>query len=338
MPKTKKEWTKAILKALVVILGTFVVAFGNVAFLVPLDINAGGLNGVAIIARYFVAVNNKVLIYNIIVDAASVALWLIGLIFIGKEFALKTLVATIAFPLANWIFTACPGVSDALIKFGNTLKYAGTVDNIPTAGNYLMAGIFGGVFVGAGVAITFVGGGSTGGVDVLTFLLEKYFHIKQSIASFLVDGTIIIVGLCVLLPVTQEFLLPCLSGIVSAFMSAILIEVIFISSQTSYQVDIISDKWEEISKYAQDVLGHGATIIHAKGGYKGDDRIILRIVFKKREYSKIRSYIAQVDPKAFVTYTQTNAVFGEGFKSHVNSNLIKEVKSMKKKGKKDGEQ
>ena len=121
-------------------------------------------------------------------------------------------------------------------------------------------------------------------------------------------------------------------------MSAILIEVIFISSQTSYQVDIISDKWEEISKYAQDVLGHGATIIHAKGGYKGDDRIILRIVFKKREYSKIRSYIAQVDPKAFVTYTQTNAVFGEGFKSHVNSNLIKEVKSMKKKGKKDGEQ
>ena len=333
MPKTKQEWTKAILKALIVVLGTFVVAFGNVAFLVPLDINAGGLNGVAIIARYFVAESSKVLVYNIIVDAASVALWLVGLIFIGKEFALKTLVATIAFPLANWIFTACPGVSDAFIKFGEIITLAG---NGPTAGNYLMAGIFGGVFVGVGVAITFVGGGSTGGVDVLTFLLEKYVHIKQSIASFLVDGTIIIVGLCVLLPVNEGFVLPCLSGIISAFMSAILIEVIFISSQTSYQVDIISDKWEEISKYAQDVLGHGATIIHAQGGYKGDKRIILRIVFKKREYSKIRSYIAQVDPKAFVTYTQTNAVFGEGFKSHVNSNLIKEVKAKAKKGKKDG--
>ena len=118
-------------------------------------------------------------------------------------------------------------------------------------------------------------------------------------------------------------------------MSAIIIEVIYIGSQTSYQVDIISDKWEEISQYAQDVLGHGATIIHAKGGYKGDDRIILRIVFKKREYSKIRSYIAHVDPKAFVTYTQTNAVFGEGFRSHVNTNLIEEVK---KKGKKGGKQ
>ncbi len=331
MPKTKKEWFIAVYKTLIVILGTFLVAFGNVAFLAPLDINAGGLNGVAIIARYFVADNMKVLLYNIIIDAASVILWLIGLAFIGKEFALKTLVATIAFPLANWLFTACPGLSDALIKFGEILKTAG---DGPTAGNYLMSGIFGGVFVGVGVAVTFVGGGSTGGVDVLTFLMEKYLHIKQSIASFIVDGTIVTVGLCVLLPVNNDFLLPCLSGIISAFMTAIIIEVIYIGSQTSYQVDIISDKWEEISQYAQDVLGHGATIIHAQGGYKGDDRVILRIVFKKREYSKIRSYIAQVDPKAFVTYTQTNAVFGEGFKSHVNSNLIKEVKA--KKGKKDG--
>ena len=332
MPKTKKEWFIAVYKTLIVILGTFLVAFGNVAFLAPLDINAGGLNGVAIIARFFVADNMKVLLYNIIIDAASVILWLIGLAFIGKEFALKTLVATIAFPLANWLFTACPGLSDLLVKFGEILKTAG---DGPTAGNFLMSGIFGGVFVGVGVAVTFVGGGSTGGVDVLTFLMEKYLHIKQSIASFIVDGTIITVGLCVLLPVNNDFLLPCLSGIISAFMTAIIIEVIYIGSQTSYQVDIISDKWEEISQYAQDVLGHGATIIHAKGGYKGDDRIILRIVFKKREYSKIRSYIAHVDPKAFVTYTQTNAVFGEGFRSHVNTNLIEEVK---KKGKKDGKQ
>ncbi len=332
MPKTKKEWFIAVYRTLIVIFGTFLVAFGNVAFLAPLDINAGGLNGVAIIARYFVADNMKVLLYNIIIDGASVILWLIGLAFIGKEFALKTLVATIAFPLANWLFTACPGLSDGLIKFGEILKMAG---NGPTAGNYLMSGIFGGVFVGVGVAVTFVGGGSTGGVDVLTFLMEKYLHIKQSIASFIIDGTIVTVGLCVLLPLENNFLLPCLSGIISAFMSAIIIEVIYIGSQTSYQVDIISDKWEEISQYAQDVLGHGATIIHAKGGYKGDDRIILRIVFKKREYSKIRSYIAHVDPKAFVTYTQTNAVFGEGFRSHVNTNLIEEVK---KKGKKGGKQ
>ena len=330
MPKTKKEWLTLIYKILIVILGSFLVAFGNVAFLVPLDINAGGLNGIGIIARFFTADAHKVLVYNLVVDIAAVLLWVVGLIFIGKDFAIKTLVATVSFPAASWLFTACPGVADFLAHLGELLKVAG---NGPTAGNFLLAGIFGGVFVGAGVAITFVGGGSTGGVDVLTFLLEKYVRIKQSTASFIIDGTIITIGLAVLLPVDKEFLLPCLSGIISAFMSAVIIEVIFIGSQTSYQVDIISSKWEEISQYVQSEIGRGTTIVPVKGGFRGDDRIILRVVFNKREYNKIRTFIAKVDPKAFVTYTRTNAVFGEGFKAHQNTNLFTEKKKKDKDGK-----
>lgn len=332
MPKNKKEWFTAIYKILIVILGTFLVSFGNTAFLVPLDVNAGGLNGIAIIVRFFTDASYKVIVYNLVVDISAVVLWLIGLLFVGKEFALKTLVATIAFPLANWLFTICPGVSTLVSNLGEMLRTAGANENIPNAGNFLMAGIFGGVFVGVGVAITFVGGGSTGGVDVITFLFEKYLKIRQSIASFLIDGTIVTVGLIILLPKDSNFLLPCLSGIISAFMSAIIIEFIYIGSQTSYQVDIISDKWEEISRFVQDELGRGTTVIPAKGGFHGDERIILRIVFNKREYNRIRTYIAKIDPNAFVTYTQTNAVFGEGFKSHLANNAF----TKKNKDKKDG--
>ena len=107
-----------------------------------------------------------------------------------------------------------------------------------------------------------------------------------------------------------------LCGILSSFVTAALIEIVYIKNQTAYQVDIISDKWEEISRYAQDELERGATIIHAQGGYKGEERVILRVVFDRFQYEKIKKYIASVDPKAFVTYTQTNAVFGEGFKKH----------------------
>lgn len=315
MPKNRKEWLTFISKTLLVIVGTFLVSFGNVAFLVPLNINAGGLSGVAVVVRYFINdPNGKILAYNLVVDIASVVLWLVGLLFIGKEFALKTLLATIVFPIANWLFTACPGVSDALRNFGELIK---TIANGPTAGNFLLAGLFGGTLVGAGVALTFVGGGSTGGVDVLTFMLEKYARIRQSIASFIIDGTIVIVGLFILVTQDSDFLLPCLSGIVSAFLTAVVIEFIYNGSQTSYQVDIISSKWEEISQYAQDELGRGATIIPAKGGYQGEERVILRIVFEKRQYNKIKSFISKTDPKAFVTFTRTNAVFGEGFKAHV---------------------
>lgn len=329
MPKTKKEWLRAIYRILLVIVGTFLVAFGNVGFLAPLDVNAGGLNGLAIIVRHFISDESmKVLIYNLVVDIAAVVFWLVGLIFVGKEFAIKTLVASIAFPVATWFFSACPGVAQLTTNLGELLK---TTGNGPTAGNFLLSAIFGGVFVGIGVAITFVGGGSTGGVDTLVFIFEKYLKIKQSIAAFIVDGSIVIAGICVLVPSDTTLLLPCLSGIISSFVSSACIEFIYIGSQTSYQVDIISDKWEEISHYVQDEIGRGTTVIPAQGGFHGDNRVILRIVFNKNEYNKIRSYIATIDPKAFVTYTRTNAVFGEGFKSHKTENLF-----TKKDKKKDG--
>ena len=315
---SKKDKLSAITRVLAVVLGTIIVAFGTVLFLVPLDINSGGLSGIAIIVRYFVPAEYKVLAYNIVVWSMSIILWVLGRVFIGREFAYKTLLSTIIFPFANSLFTIVPGISDGITHLANLIKTAGNAEGVVTAGNYILCGLFGGVFVGSGVAITFVGGGSTGGVDVLTFLIEKYWHIKQSIASFMVDGTIVIAGLLSLVIVNHDMLISCLSGIISAFVTSVVIEVIYIGSQSNYQADIISDKWEEISRYVQDELERGATIIHAEGGYHGDNRIILRAVIDKRQYEKLKKFIAETDPKAFVTYTQTHATFGEGFKSYYN--------------------
>ncbi len=310
---SKKQKILFFVKILVVILGTVIVSFGNTAFLVPLDINAGGLSGVGIIIRQFAS--DKILAYNLFIAIASVVLWVIGRICLGKDFAYKTLVSTIVFPLANALFTSVPGPKDFVGHIGDLVK---TCANGPTAGNFLLAALFGGVFVGLGVAITFVGGGSTGGVDVLTFLFEKYLHIKQSIASFIVDGTIVVVGLGILLAHDETMFISCLSGIVSAFLTAVVIEFVYIGSQNSYQADIISDRWKDISAYAQNVLERGATIINAKGGYKEDERIILRVVMNKEQYEKMKKFIAYVDPRAFVTYTRAHSTFGEGFKNHYN--------------------
>ncbi len=315
---SKKDKALYILRIFAVVLGTIIVALGNLLFLVPLDINSGGLSGIGIIVRFFVHDDFKVLAYNIVIWSLSIVLWVLGRIFIGREFAYKTLLSTIIFPLANSLFTMVPGVTDGINFLADLIKTAGNEGGVITAGNYLLCSLFGGVFVGTGVAITFVGGGSTGGVDVLTFLIEKYAHIKQSIASFIVDGLIVVAGICCLVAVKPEMLISCLSGIISAFITALVIEVIYIGSQSNYQADIISDKWEEISSYVQDELERGATIIPAKGGYHGDERIILRVVIDKRQYEKLKKYIAEVDPKAFITYTQTHATFGEGFKSYYN--------------------
>lgn len=175
----------------------------------------------------------------------------------------------------------------------------------------------GGVIIGFGVAITFLGGGSTGGVDAITFILEKYCGIKQSIASFMVDGLIVALGLCILSPIdSNTYLLPCLVGILSAAVTALLIDIVYVAFQTVFQVDVISEKWDEISKFAQDELGRGATIIPVKGGFKHTDKIMVRVVLSKAQIDDLREYISKIDSKAFITITQTKMVLGEGFRAN----------------------
>lgn len=298
------------LQIFVVVIGSFLLAFGNVVFLSPAMINAGGLNGISIIVQSFFKDSDKVLVYNITTASLSIILWIIGLIFIGKDFAIKTLLSTIMVPIATAFLSFMPYVSEWCINISTAILPVGMKD----VGSILLAAITGGVIVGAGVSITFVGGGSSGGVDVINFVMNKYLNIKQSVGSFLIDGIIVFVGLVILLPQDSTFLVQCLCGILSAFITAILIEYVYIGAQTSYKVEIISSKWKEISAYVQDVLGRGATIIHAQGGYKGDERVILSVVFDKSQYIRIRDFIVKTDPNAFITFTQTNAVYGEGFK------------------------
>lgn len=308
-----KKVLMKIWSVIVIILGSVAVAFGNIVFLKPLEINAGGLNGIGIIITHFVPEASKDLIYDISIAALSVVLWFVGFFFVSKEFAFKTIISTIAFPIASALFDSVPGTSDFANFISSSLMNFGGM--APTIGTYILFSLAGGVFVGFGVGITFMGGGSTGGVDALTFVLDKYLNIKQSVASFILDATVITVGLIVLCMDNPEvYLLTGLVGILSVAVSAFLIELVYIKFQEVYQCDIISDKWEEISKYVQDVLGKGVTVIPVKGGFQLKDRTMLRVVVNKTQHDELLKYISITDNKAFITVGQTKMVYGEGFR------------------------
>ncbi|MCR4911547.1 MAG: YitT family protein [Bacilli bacterium] len=296
---------------ILVSVGTIILAFGSVMFLTKCELVAGGASGIAIIVQHFVTYN----IYDYVVAGLMVITWLLGLIFVGKIFALRTLYSSFLYILATFLFNRVPVFDQIANQIAGIepIYESGVVTGYtqPEVGNLILCGIFGGVSVGTGVAITFIGGGSTGGVDVIQVILRKYLNIKESISCVVVDVAIIIAGM-----IAMRMWVPALCGILASVMTAILVDLIYIRHQTSYQVDIISEHWKEISQFAQDVLERGATIIHAEGGYKGEERIILRVVFDRTQYNKIREFIAMVDPNAFVTFTQTNAVYGEGFASN----------------------
>lgn len=326
---TKLEKLKMLQRFLCILFGSLLLAFGTRIFLVKLNIISGGLSGVAIVIQRIIGPTPEVT--DIIVTAATWVLWVVGLIFGGKAFAFRTLLASIFYPIFYTMFTRIP----AFEFLGDSFVQA--MENGEAIGVLMLGGIFGGVFVGCGVALAFLGDGSSGGIDIIIYLIEKHTKIRHSVLSFIIDGTIILLGLIV--PARtggtwqDDFirnLILVLEGIISCFVTAVTIEFVYGGNKTSFQVDVISDEWEKISAFAQDKLGRGATIIRAQGGFKGEERVVLRIVFPKYQYRKLRDYIALVDSKAFVTFTQTNAVYGEGFTKNEHKSF-----AIKKKEKKD---
>lgn len=301
---TRDDWFKFICNNFLIIIGSLLSAIGTALFLTKSQIISGGLSGIAIIIQYFVGPGFQVV--DIVVWSLSAVLWVVGCFTLGKEFSLRTLLSSIMYPLFLTLFLRIEAFQRVATEIAG--------GDAPAIGNLILCGLFSGVFVGAGVATTFLGKGSTGGVDVLVFIFAKKTKIKESMWTFIIDGSIIALSMFII----PSNWIHSLVGIISAFITAMMIEFIYNSNVSSYQADIISDQWEKISKFAQDTLGRGATIISAVGGYQGDERKVLRVVFEKRQFDKLAKYIASVDPKAFVTYTQTKVVYGEGFKEHKN--------------------
>lgn len=296
---TKGNTKKFLYNNLLVIVGALLLAFGTAIFLTNLQIVSGGLSGLAIIIQSYFP---ETQIVDIVVWCGSVVFLILSYFIQGKAFALKTLVFSIVYPLFLTLFLRVP----FFIDFSKKVAGNGEV------GNILLCAIFAGVINGAGIAIAFLGEGSTGGFDVLIFLFSKITKFKESFWSFVIDAVIIILSMFLI----KDNVINSLCGIIVAFVTALLIEFIYISSHNSLQVDIISDKWEDINVFAHETLDRSATIISAVGGYSKQEKHMLRIVIDKKQFDELRRYIATIDPNAFVTYTQTKAVFGLGFKKH----------------------
>ena len=280
-----------------IIIGSILLAIGTGFFLIPNKINAGGLSGLAIILKTTINFDE-----DITVLVLTWVFFFLSLVFLGFRFTLKSLVSSLIYPLALVLITRN--------HYLQTIIQQTFLDEVETS-KTLIAGIFGGSFVGAGVALTFIGGGSTGGVDILVFIINKYTHLKQSILSFIVDGSIILAGIFVL-----GDMLSSLIGILAAFITAMMIEYIFVGRSRALTALIISkDHVAEINAYIQDQMERGSTLIPVAGGYKQQTYQMIMVTFDRKEYADLIYQVSQIDKKAFLTVIQTNEVLGEGFRA-----------------------
>ena len=299
----KIELKTQIKNFLLIVLGTGILAFGTAIFLLPYGLVTGGVSGIAIVLReFFWNVFALDFDENVYITVLTWGLFVLGLIFLGKNFAAKTLLSTILYPVMNAIFS--------LLLNENILGGYFIIDHTqyPDVG-VLIAATLGGACVGVGCAVAFKGGGSTGGVDVISFLLCKIFKkIKSSHMIFAVDASIIVLGIFVI----QDMVLSLL-GIVSAFICAMMIDKVFIGNDGAYVAQIISDEYEIISKGIIKQLDRTATIVDVVGAYSKEPKKMIIVSFSMREYSDLMNIIHHADPGAFMTINRAFENHGEGW-------------------------
>lgn len=301
--KDKSAMLTALKNALWVTIGSVVLAFGFAVFIFPFDMVTGGVSGLSVAVV-------KILPFEISVDLLVAiltwSLFFIGLIFLGKAFALKTLLSSIVYPVALslWMrFLEIEAVAEILDMSKNY---------DPSNPDYalpLICAAFGGAFVGVGCALTFRGGGSTGGLDILALICAKYIKgVKSSVAVFLFDASVVIVGLFVM-----KNIVICLLGVASALVGAIVLDKVLLGKNKSFIAHIVSEKYAEINDAILTRLERGSTVITAKGGYTGEDRPMIMVSFTKSQYSAFLAIISEIDKNAFVTIHLAHEIEGEGW-------------------------
>ena len=283
-----------------VIVGTLILAFGTAVFIIPFELVSGGVSGIAIIVNKFF--RSEILTVDFIITFLTWGLFFVGYIFLGKHFAMKTLISSLVYPIG--ISTFLKFVNPDIMNGFFYLKGSEYGE-----ASLLLAAIFGGVLVGTGCAITFIGGGSTGGVDIISFIVCKFFRrCRHSTVMFFVDAITVILGMFVIDDIVISLL-----GIISAFISASVIDKLFLGESKAFIAHIVSEKYEEINKLIIMKIERTTSLIDITGGYSGAKKKIVMVSFTMSQYRDIIDIINKVDKNAFITIHRAYEINGEGW-------------------------
>ena len=307
---TKEQVKRWVKEYSLVALGCLLVALADALFITPCNIVCGGVASIGIIANHYLEPLWGFDTNSTIATIAQVILLLVGWIVLGKDFGFKTAFAGLAFAG----FYAGLMALNLGPKIGLSEVYeAAKTQDLSSTGSVILMALAGGAVSGVGVAVSYLGGGSTGGLDVLCRILAKYTSIKEDFSSFIFDGALVIIGMIVF-----RAIIPGLIGILTAFVCAVAIQYVYIYLSSHIIVDIISDKYEEIQEYVHNHMGegrtgHGTTLIDSVGGFSGESKKLLRVVIYHHEEVELRDLIARIDPNAFVVFSLARGINGEGF-------------------------
>ena len=265
-----------------ILLGNFLLVCSVVYFIIPFEILSGGVAGVAVAIQPLIPIPTPYLI-NIIL----ISLFIVGTIFLGKQFAIKTLLSTIAYPIFLSIMS----------------NYPITLHISPA-----LASLYTGLLAGVGIGIVFRTNSSTGGMDIPPLVVNKITGINLATLVVITDFATILLGL------STRGIESVLTGLISVLVTGYVVDrVVIAGGHSAKSVMIISDYYMDILPKIHETLNRGATVISAQGGYSGQTKPVLLSVVDAKQYAILQRLVQEIDPNAFLIVTETKEVHGEGF-------------------------
>ena len=276
-----KKWGKDLAYDL---MGSLLQAFGVWCFIEPCMIAPGGASGFALLINHMTGlpVGTLTLIIN-------VPLLISAYIFLDKKIALKTVRTVI---LMTLILDGC--VSPWIPQY---------------IGDRLISSVFGGILVGAGMALIFMEGSTTGGGDILAKLLQKKFPYMHTGYAIMIIDTVVI-GTSIIIFGQLE---AALYGIISMVCTTQAIDAILYGMNKGTMVMIHSSRNHEIARLIMARLDRGTTFFRSVGGYSQKECETLMCVVDRKQFYLVKEIIDSCDPGAFVIVSETKEVYGEGF-------------------------
>ena len=272
---------------LCIIAGNAILAFLVAAFVIPHDIIMGGVTGIGILVDKLWGEVLPIETATVIL-ALNVLLLLFGLLVLGKDFFLKTIASSIIYPVFLAIFQRIPHIE--------------SLTDDP-----LVAVLFAGVLLGISGGLVFRVGASTGGMDIVTLALHKWFHLP--IAVFLYITDFLVLGAQAFFNSPSGILL----GLLLLVIQTVALDRVMIFGKSQIQLFIVSEKYELIREGLLTELGAGVTMNMIRTGHAGNEWEAVMCVIPPRKLYAANELVQKIDPTAFITVTKIKEVHGRGF-------------------------
>ena len=291
----KRNNVRLLLRNLLMIaVGSAIFSLGFDLFLEPAGISCGGVSGIAMLIVY--ATKSKFLTVGILSALINLPLFFFGYRKIGKLFFFGSLLGMVV-------------TSVGFDLFARILPIPKTEP--------LVAAIFGGVIIGAGLGIVFIAGASTGGVDIVARLLKLKFR------NFPIGKILLCMDLCTAVAtgiVYGEFN-NTLYSVITLVLSSFVLDEVGYGMHYAKVALIISDRYEEIAQAIDTQLDRGVTLLHGQGFYLRSDKFVLLSAVKRKQLAQLKDLVMSIDPSAFIILQDAHQVLGDGFKRYDRNEL-----------------